>query len=297
MKTTTTKTLHSILSLLIAFISLSSFAQNKFYDHAGDKIRVAGHQLKLSFDTVNVAIIPDNEDSKDQMTAGFGTAAFLSAALPSILDLGFQITNKLIEDNVKKYTNEFSARNSFDQQGVLPSITLTREIREVGTSDNIEALVIKLEPKRLYGNAYIYEVVNIDCYYSGAKVKKEFPYNSYALELKLVFLDSAQSEKKEQETSAILIPMIELGSPKTISDIKTDIFLIPIKSSLAEAHIKVVETNSFKVQAEQLNSIVDNHGEKVQETTKTIINYFVEQAKEEEEEEEESEDEEDSDED
>jgi len=263
----------SLIVLLMSFSSLSSFGQSKFYAKDGTAISIIGEETRILFD----------DQTKQFEIAG----AAIAALLPSVVDLGFKIAADQIDRKLEKYTSEFSASNTYlGPAAKIPDFTIRRQFIRKGSSEKEDALSFTFKPLFPNGatNSFVYVLTDVQVDYSGAKVKKGYPYNDYAIELKVTFF--TDGKKETQELSVKSIQLIEVQKADDIEVVVDKNFLyvsdkIPIGEGfqIAEISVKIVETNTAKVRAEQFKKIYDTY----KDDAKTIINNIIEQTQGEEE--------------
>ena len=266
----------STITFLFTLISSLSFSQTNFYEKDGKKITIIGEKTTLIFSK-------DSHIEKIVKQNGEKIANTLIAALlPSVIDLGFKISTDLIEKNLKKYTNEFSARNTYtNSHKYVSGFTLNREIKPQGKDNNIPAFVIELLPEDIGGQTFVFYVNKLKVDYSGSKTKNNYNYNDYLVEVKVGYFDG--NEKKEQVSAPISIPLIKVDSDNKFdkNEFITDKFPINPKFEISEVSVKIVETNSAKVKAEKLKSLSDKYSEDAKNAVKTTVNFYIEKSKEE----------------
>ena len=113
-----------ILFLLMILIQGPLFGQTKFYTIQNDvkkikRINVVGEECRLTFYEDSI-----NKINLQELKTVF-PAALAASIIPALIDLGTKITTKIIENNVKKYTNEFSGKgtNTLEAVNIFLSCT------------------------------------------------------------------------------------------------------------------------------------------------------------------------------
>ncbi len=281
------------LTFLFLLSTILASGQKTFYLENGDKIKGVGERATLRFNKDVALSFPAEE-------AGFAET-LIASLLPSIIDVGFKISSNLVEKNLKKYTDEFSSRNTYtDNQNYITSFEVVREMIPIGSPALTEAFKLSIVPVQIDENTFVFAVDSISTSMSGAKVKKQLPYNDYTIEIKLTYF--AEDEKKEQSSSPMTVSLLNVG--ESIYETRdgnnylymTDKFPFNPDFSISEVSIKIIETNSGKIKAEKIKASYDSYSEDAKEGAKSILNFYLEKSKKSEDEEngEDEEDEEDS---
>ncbi|MGB0523746.1 MAG: hypothetical protein ACPGJS_12340 [Flammeovirgaceae bacterium] len=277
-----------ILTLIMSLSSLCSFGQSKFYKENGKPIRVIGENTQLVFQKKNSIIIRKTDKSdKNNKFEFFGAGTLAATLLPSIIDLGFKITTNQIERNLKKYTNEFSAANTYlGNPDAIPSFTVTR--RFIKKENNKEykdstALSFAFTPIPIFtknDSSFVYVIKEKPTIkYSGAKVKEDYPFNDYTIELKVTFFN--EGKKTTQDLSVKSVQLLKIGEPIEHDNARDYFYIsdqIPIGKGfrIAEVSVKMVETNVAKVRAERIQELSNTYADDVKEQVKTVVNYIIE---------------------
>ncbi len=273
----------TILTIALLTISSFGFCQSNFYKQDGSKFSVIGEQATLTFTDKNLSI-PTKVDK-----AGFAET-LIASQLPGFIDLGFKITTDIIEKNLKKFTSEFSARNTYinDKQyvsgfKVQRKIVLKEGEKKQGEQKE-DALVMEFVPRPVGSNAFVFALESISVPYSGAKSKKGYNRNDYTVEIKVTYYDG--KEKKEQTSAPIAVQLVEIapGGSYELKDDTTHLYMsdkFPLNSdfTISEVSVKIIETNTAKVKAEMIKSIYDKYSDDAKETAKNIVNFYIEKSK------------------
>src|SRR5687768_15141482 len=158
------KILKHCLIILIYVSSLTSFAQNFVYNEEGQKKTFESEELEIHF--------PQNENDKPFTIAESTTVApALLAVIPTLVDVGFRLTQKKIEQDVKAFSAEYTKQKSYLKAGArnIPDFTFTRSVKLKGGKDIDSALTIVFKPHVVDKVGFIYYVDNIDLNLSSAK--------------------------------------------------------------------------------------------------------------------------------
>lgn len=120
------------LTLILAFMIFASHSQNYVYDGNGNKKTFSWEDLDIEF--INSQInFPAKEGPE---------FAGLLAILPMVVDIGFQLTGKALENRAKSYTAEYTKQksNMAAGTGAIPDFSLIRKIKV----DNAEHVALKM---------------------------------------------------------------------------------------------------------------------------------------------------------
>lgn len=277
----TTK-MKTILALAFMTISQLGFCQIKFYEEDGKKIAVSGEKTTLTFTKGN-----DIETVEVTEENGF-VSPFLAAVGPSVIKGIFDITTDLIEKNLKTFTSEFTARNTYlKDKKYVSGFKILREIQRKDSVNKETAFELEFVPVKV-GEKFVYAVHKIDLKKSGARSIKEKNLNDYAIEIKVTFYNG--DEKKEQTSAPISLSLVSINSTLERKDLVdaegqylfvSDKFPLNTKWEISEVSVKIIETNTAKVNAEKIKSISDKYSDDVQETANTIFNLYIEDSKDE----------------
>jgi hypothetical protein len=262
--------------------------KNSVFDKDGKRIRFVSEDIDVIFEKPLIyfpqEVAVTKETKTAQAEAGKGIAPIITKLLPSVVDIAFQITNRLLENRVKSFTAEYSKNKSYLEVAnhSIPSFTFNR------TLDNQDALTIKFVPKGIDSIGMVYYVESLYLDRSSAKTMKhwrKFGHTfDYSIEIKPTFL--VNGEKKVLELSPLVISSVKFGKPvfdvkeQTDENIKykhrTDFIYLPINGYFTDISIKIVETNTLKVRAEEVLSIWNEN----KESAKIIINNILPKEKE-----------------
>lgn len=274
----------TILTITLMTISSFGFCQSNFYKQDGIKISVIGEHATLTFTDNNIPIPKKVEEAGIVETP-------IASLLPGFIDLGFKITTDIIEKNLKKFTSEFSTRNTYinDKQYIC-GFKVQRKIVHKEGGKKEDALVMEFIPKQVGTNTFVFALESISVPYSGAKSKKGYNRNDYTLEIKVTYYDG--KEKKEQTSAPIVVQLVEIasGGSYELKDGSTYLYMsdkFPLNAdfTISEVSVKIIETNTAKVKAERIKSNYDKYSDDAKETAKNIVNFYIEKSKDKEDEE------------
>lgn len=271
------KTLKHCLIILIYVSSLTSFAQNFVYNEKGQKKTFESEELEIHFQQ-------NENDAPSYIYESAAVAPALLAVIPTLVDVGFRLTQKKIEQNVKAFSAEYTKQKSYLDagDGNIPDFAFTRSVKLEDEKNPNNALTIVFKPHVIKSIGFIYYVDNIDLNLSSAKHKK-IPAFDYAIELKLGCLveNDGKIERKVYDLSPIVISSVGFGSKDLVNEAeinddkkykhRTEIVTLPAKSIIVDVSVKIVETNPQKVRAEKILSLWNEN----KDEAKTIINNFL----------------------
>lgn len=237
-------------------------AQKVVYNKDNEKKKYVKEEVTLTLTDSNVDI-----PQKPQQEL----AATLASLIPTAIDLGFKITQNVLEKRQKKFSGEYTAQTSYLNAGgkKVPNIELKREI-DLGNGLE-DALIINLQAKKIKDlDGFIYYVKSIKLNYSKAKTTSKSKMFDYSIEIKPTFF--VDGEKKSQDLSPITLNSIEFGD-KIYNDEKyrTQIIPLPKGAYFSDLSIKIVETNPDKVKADKVLEIFNTY----KDDAKTVINNFI----------------------
>ncbi|HEY8512631.1 MAG TPA: hypothetical protein VIL31_11795 [Cyclobacteriaceae bacterium] len=248
-------------------MSLFASSQNIVYDSDGNKKRFSWEDLDIEYSDSQISF----PQKKGPEVGG------LLAILPTVVDIGFQLTGKMLENRLKKFSAEYTKQRSYlgAGGGRVPNFSLIRKIRLDGVE--YDALKIDFSAEQVKDlNGFIYYVAGFSRLYSSAKAKKDANVFDYTIEIKVTLL--VDGEKKVLELAPMVLTSMP-GKPeafKPANKHRTDIIPMPEGAVMTEVAIKVVETNPIKVRAEKILSLWNDNKDSV----KTIINNFLPKEKE-----------------
>jgi hypothetical protein len=262
---------HLIFPLMI-LMTFQSFSQ-KVYDEKGRE-SIEKEKIKIEFSPSQIDI-PQEDESV--------TPAVI-ALIPTAIDLGFKITNDILEKNIEKFSGEYTVQNSYLDAGTktVPDFIITRKVLLKSKNDNssfTDAIKLDFEAQTVSNlpGLFFYNLKSIDLDYSKAKTKRKGKTLNYIIEIKPTFI--VNGEKKVQELSPINVNSVEFGTNNfDNNDYRTDFIALPKNSILSELSVKIVESNPYKIKTEKLLNTVT----KYKEDAKTIINNFINQDEEDE---------------
>lgn len=269
----------TILTSIFLSAAILSNAQTTFYKTDGCKLKVIGEQTTLQFTGQDTLLKPTKVD--EQKIAG----TLIASLLPSIIDLGFKISSDLIEKNLKKYTNEFSARNAFlnTKECYISGFNVKREVLTKGEMVKNDAFNMSVVPVRVDDKTFVFAVKEMSTAISGAKTKKGFN-NDYAIEIKMAYYNG--TEKKEQSSNPMVISSLNFNSNNSSKNQNANTYLcvsdkFPINADydVSEISIKIIETNAAKVRAEKIKASYDKYSDDAKEGVKNILNFYIEKSK------------------
>jgi len=245
--------------------SLFSAAQNTVYDANANKKTFTWEDMDLTF--TNSAITfpaPPKEQQKE-------FAGLLLSLIPTAVDLAFKTTTKILENNLKKFSAEYTkqASNMDAGSGAVPDFHFVRQVKLGENAEKALDIGFKAVPVKQL-NAFVYYVDNIALKYSSAKSNNASKVFDYSFEIKLTL--KTKDEAKAVELAPIVVSSVGYGSNAFPSlKYRSDIISLPAGAVLTQVSIKIVETNPIKVRAEKIVGVWSDY----KDEAKTIINNFL----------------------
>ena len=229
-------------------------------------------------------------------------SAMLAAMIPAVIDLGLKITTRLIANCIKKYTAEYSIKQSNlnalqDEKTAVPDIAFQRCVKLPGKDKEVNALKIVFTAHNagtyISGDdeftGIVYYISELILDYSAAKTCGSGETFDYTIELEPTFIMG--KEKKTLKLFPITMHSVPFGNnPFTIekignntngSDDKncevkkeyvSDIIFLPSGATLTEASVKIIESNPRKVSIQEILDTINAY----KDDAKTIINNIIE---------------------
>ena len=87
---------------------LSTEAQNNIYNFAGTKKQFVAEDIDITFNSTDIEFPEKPKKSPIQEESG----AAILAALPTFVDIGFNLITSWLENNLKKFSGEYSKSKS-----------------------------------------------------------------------------------------------------------------------------------------------------------------------------------------
>lgn len=259
--------------LLMLICATTATGQEKAYSRSGNKIITSKTSAEANYLTVTSTTlsVPTTTAGQENM---LGITEFLPIITKGIEGI-FKVSAYLIEKNLKAYTGEYSARNiNRDAKKKLPKLTFARNITIVGDPVPKPALKMVFEPVITHENLFAFELKSVDCNYSKAKLKAGYPIIDLTVEIAVTYYDG--NEKKTQTSTPLVVHGVNVRGIYSLPDsigFYSDNF--PSNKRITEIHMKVVETNPYKIRAEKLKELSDKFGDDAKELAKGTVNIFV----------------------
>lgn len=255
----------TLITTLISVLMLNLNLNAQRVAYTGGKPKKAKYKsekLSLKF----------SEAEDKSFTKSNTSPEFISALLPlvpTLFDLGVKITTNELEKKQKKYSAEYTVRNSkISEKLIVPAATVIR------TLDGTTVFELKFQPIKLKEReAFFYYVESLRVINSKAFATKKSKHLDYNIELTPVLVGK-DGEKKKQEISPITITGLELGTSLNIEgmEFRSDLIPLPKDSELIELTVKIVESNPDVIKIESIIKEIENY----KDDAKTIINNFIE---------------------
>lgn len=239
------------------------FPINQVYNSSGKSEPYIHEDLDINFiEKESISFAPQAKIAK---------SVSLTSVIPTLLNIGFQLTTSALEKNSKKYSAEYIKHKSYLNAATenMPVIELFRKVtlKKSYSKEPKNALYIQFKPEKVDGIAgFVYWVEKIELSYSAAKAKSRNNTFDYTIELKPTFLIGGK--KVVQELSPIVITSVKFNNKNFEKDKhRSDIILAPAGSLLTEVSIKIIESNPARIRAENILSMWNEN----KESAKTLI--------------------------
>lgn len=249
----------TIISLVMLITFSVSFSQKVAYTSEGKKIK---YQIEKN----ELLLTPSTVASK-------GLSAGMATSLPTIVDAGLKQIGKIIENNLKKYTAEYSKTTSYleAKSGFQPVVEFKRSI------EGKQALSLTLKPLDIAGvDGIVYFISDIKLDKSSAIFKKGDKLD-YTVEIIPTIL-LKNGEQKKVDVKPIVVQSVDFTENQAFStannEYRTEMIPIPSEAIITDIAIKITETNPRKIKLEKIQAIFNDH----KDDAKTIINNFLPKA-------------------
>ncbi len=274
--------------MVLGFVG-QGWGQTKFYNAKGEKTKIIGEETVLSFPNASECFIPQPK-KEDIKPMSLGAGSLMATLLPSAIDLGFKGIGKLFEKNTKSFASEFTARtpyltsrNAFISQFDVYRTILVKDKKQKDTIFTVRIVPLEIKEE----NTFVFAVKELDVRKSGAKIKRNYDYNDYTIEIKLTYYDKETKEKKEMTSSPISIQLKQVGKKEVYfsdcelsTDNPTPQYLsdkFPVNSDfiISEIAVNITETNPYKIKSEKIKSFYNQSSDSLNEMVHSIINIYL----------------------
>lgn len=255
--------MRNLIIPLMFIITFQSFSQKVYNENGRELIRK--EKVTIDFSPSQIDIPQDAS-----------IAPAVISLIPTAIDLGFKITNDILEKKIEKFSGEYTVQKSYLDAGTktVPDFIITRKISLKSQVDDslftAFKLVFEVRSATDLPGLFFYNLKSIDLKYSKAKTKSKGKTLNYIIEIKPTFI--INGEKKVQELNPITVNSVEFGSNNfDNNEYRTDFIALPRNSILSEISVKIIESNPYKIKTEKLLNTVT----KYKENATTIINNFI----------------------
>jgi hypothetical protein len=256
------------------FSCITSYGQTKYYLADGSPVPVSGEKSELVFGEK----AKKNPNWPQPDRPAIAPLALIASLGPALFSLGYKITTNQLEKKAKRYTKEYTFRNSYiGKPEDIPSFEIKQAYKEKGKKDPTEAFKISFMPEVAgSGKTFYYYIEDFSAKRSGAKYDKNF-FNSWLIEVAVNYYDS--KEKKSQISAAIQVPFIKIpldgeNNPKykiNGHEFRTDNFPIGPNTFTTEVSVKLIESNAKKVKAEDISTMVSTTKDEARQLVNIIF--------------------------
>jgi hypothetical protein len=253
-----------VLILILIAMNLNLMSQNYVYDSKGAKKPFKSEDIDIEFTDSSPSVwFPAKVEQP--------IAPAVIAMLPTLLNIGFQLTTSILEERVKKFTAEYTKSKSYLNAGesTVPNFIFVRTV--TFNKDPTVALSIRFIAHKIEKiDGFIYYIDEINLANSSAKATSDKNTFDYSIEIKPTYL--INNEKKVIELSPISVSSVGFSKNQYPAlKNRTEIIPLPKGAILTEMSLKIVESNPAKVRAERILSVWNTY----KDSTKTIINNFL----------------------
>lgn len=168
------------LILIFNAMYLNLMSQNYVYDFKGTKKTFKSEDIDIEF--------TDNPSVKFPAKTGEEVAPAILAMLPTIVNIGFQLTTNILEKKVKEFSAEYTKNKSYLEAG-MGTVPNFKFVRKVGFGKDLEeALSISFIAKKVNKmDGFVFYINMINLQYSSAKAKADNNTFDYSIEIKPTF--------------------------------------------------------------------------------------------------------------
>lgn len=252
--------------------------QNKVYNKKNEIHFYDKEKLYLEFSDSNITF-PETQRADEKSP--------LFASLPKFIDIAFNVAKNWLKNWEESFTAAFEIENSYLEAklGKVPNFDFIREVRFFDEKDFDLAfkLVFKAKGVNLgstedgVADCFYYEIELIDLQYASARtINIDSNRFDYIITIKLKTINNS-GERKEIALSPVIVPSVEFGSTPSADNKETQPVytteIIPFNSeiSLTGIHIRIDETNAYRVSAQKLVELWNEN----EESIKTIVNNYI----------------------
>lgn len=266
-----------IYFIFLVFAVQINFAQDFFYKKDASSIAIVGEESIVVFEKPAINKFQEEENVNYEKSFTPSLLHFLDTNLNTFVGLGFKVVKNQIDRDILKYTDSFSAVRTYLYDAKVPGFKIKREIVTKNGKERIPAFSAAFQPRIVKGNALVFQLQDIDCTASGAKVWEKTNFNNY--DIKITISYQSQGEKKIFIFQDVKIPLVEIGNKENFNvydesnEYKyiTDLFVMPDDFILLDLSVAVSETSASKVKAEKIQRIKDEYAD----DSKKIIDRFI----------------------
>lgn len=266
-----------IYFVFLVFAVQINFAQDFFYKKDASSIAIVGEESTVIFEKPTINKFQEDENVNYEKGFTPSLLHFLDTNLNTFVGLGFKVVKNQIDRDILKYTDSFSAVRTYLYDAKVPGFKIKREIVAKNEKERIPAFSAQFQPRIIKGNALVFQLQDIECTASGAKVWKKTNFNNYSFKIFISY--QSQGEKKIFAFQEVKVPLVEIGDTENFnvldenSEYKyiTDLFVIPDDFILLDVSVVVEETSASKVKAEKIQRIKNEYAD----DSKRIIDRFI----------------------
>lgn len=281
------KKLQHCLIIFIYAGFMTSYAQTAMFRPDEGKISVKSVSSSLSITSKQVV---SNHNPGTQSAA-------LAAILPAVIETGITIVKSELKKREESYAAEYKIKSSGeafwlnDNNINLPNLVYTKQILKEGETVKKDAIKFTLEPFQSQdGKAFRYKLTGLMLNFSEARANSKHP--SLNLEIDIKFSAFVETDGKYTKTDLGQSSITVTGVAFDVNSAGEYTGWFPVlpreetsnPSGNYEIELTIKEANPGSLSAKKISKFFEDNGEKIQETSKIIIeNIFPKEEEKEEE--------------
>jgi len=270
------KKLKHCLVIFIYASFVSSYSQTVMFNPNEGKIKVKSVSSDL---TLSAKQVESNHNPATE-------AAALAAILPAVIETGIAVVKSELKKREESYAAEYKINSSGEAFWLndniinLPNMTYTKQILKDGETEKKDAVKFTLEPFQSQdGKAFRYKLTALKMNYSEARANTK--HSSLNLEIDVKFSAFVETEGKYTKSdlgqSSITVTGVEFDTNSVTGTYYTGWFPVLPREETSnpsgnyEIELTVKEANPGAISAKKIAQFFEDNGEKIQETSKIII--------------------------
>lgn len=256
------KTKFFLTMALLSFFGITK-GQIRVYDKSGNPKTFQKEETEITFLKTEIAYPNEGLESGLLGTIAPG----IIPLLPSLVDIGFNLTTSLLEKEAKKYSGSYFKHKSYLEASskCVPKVTFSRDL------DNEKSFGLVLIPHKVPSvEAYVFYIDSLNLQYSKSKIQRDAKFLDYTIEIKIT--EIKEGKKEVIELAPVIITSVGFGVNKfKVKKHRTEMIPLTPNSAFAEISINIVESNPYKVKAEDILKTWNEN----KDSFKTIVNNIL----------------------